>query len=87
MLVAATLMTLLQLAGLKPAASALLLPAATTTVVPRATAPLIAFWYVLEQVPLPPSDMLITSAGLALAGTPATLPPEAQVSPSTMSEV
>ncbi len=43
-LLAATVMTLLQLAGVKPLASELLLPAATTTVVPRATAPLMAFW-------------------------------------------
>ena len=41
---AATVITLLQLAGVKFAALALELPAATTTVVPRLTAPLMAFW-------------------------------------------
>jgi len=42
--VAATAITLAQLAGTDEDTLVLLLPAATTTVVPRLTAPLIAFW-------------------------------------------
>ncbi|MNN92365.1 hypothetical protein D3C81_2106370 [compost metagenome] len=42
--VAATAMTLAQLAGTEDETLVLLLPAATTTVVPRETAPLIAVW-------------------------------------------
>ena len=85
----ATFTTLLQLAGVKPEALALLLPAATTTVVPRPTALLIAFWVVVSQEPLPPSDMLMTSAALAAlrVGTPETVPPEAQMMASAMSDV
>ena len=37
--------------------------------------------------PLPPKLMLITSAGLAFAGTPDTEPPEAQIIPSAISDV
>ena len=76
-----------QLAGEKPEALALLLPAATTTTVPRLRAELMAFCDVVSHAPPPPSDMLITRAGLALAGMPETVPPEAQMMPSAMSEV
>ena len=85
--VAATAMTFWQLAGTEVDTFVLLLPAATPTVVPRPTAALIAFWYVAEHEPPPPSDMLMTSAGVALAGAPLTVPPDAQVIPSAMSEV
>ncbi len=84
--VAATAITLAQLAGNEPDTLAALLPAATTTVVPRETAPLIALCIVDEQVPPPPSDMLMTSAALGLAGTPLTVPPEAQMMASAMSD-
>src|SRR5262245_36945303 len=80
-------MVLLQLAGLKLATSALELPPATTTVVPRDTALLIAFWYAAAHRPLPPRLMLMTLAGVGFAGTRATLPPDAQVIASTMSDV
>ena len=40
-----------------------------------------------EQLPVLPSERLITRAGLAFAGTPETLPPEAQTMASAMSEV
>ena len=63
------------------------LPAATTTVVPREIAPLIAWEYSLVHGPSPPSDMLMTFAGVGLAGTPGTLPPDAQVMAVTMSEL
>src|SRR3546814_1073 len=85
--VAATAITLLQLAGLAFDTLTLSLPAATTTTVPRPTAPLIAFCDALSQAPVPPRLMLITSAGLALVGTPLTAPPDAQVIASTISEV
>src|SRR5262245_36463843 len=84
---AATVTTPLQLAGEKFAALALLLPAATTTEVPRERAELIAFCVVVSQAPPPPSDMLMILAGLALAGTPDTVPPDAQMMASAMSEV
>ena len=62
-------------------ALSLSLPAATTITVPLARAVLMAFCVVVSQAPEPPSDMLITLAGLALAGKPETLPPEAQMMP------
>ena len=68
-------------------ALALALPAATTTTVPRLRAVLMAFCIVVPQAPLPPSDRLITRAGLGLAGTPVTVPPEAHTMPSAMSEL
>src|SRR5689334_10330669 len=76
---AATVMTLAQLAGCTVEASALSFPAATTTVVPRPTAKLMAFCKVLLQAPGPPRLMLMTDAGLELAGTPDTPPPAAQM--------
>src|SRR4051812_16603291 len=75
---AATVMTPLHPAGEKPLASALLLPAATTTTVPRERAPLIAVCMLVSHVPLPPRLKLRTRAGLGLAGTPGTAPPEPQ---------
>jgi hypothetical protein len=84
--VAATVMTLVQLAGEYLEALSLSLPAATTTVVPRFTAPLIAVWVAEVQAPEPPRLMLMTLATLVLAGTPETLPPDAQVMASMMSE-
>ena len=62
------------------------LPAATTTVVPRLRAPLMAACVDVRHEPAPPSDMLITVAGVALAGTPATLPPDAHSIAASMSE-
>ena len=56
-------------------------------VVPRPTAPSIAVCIVALHEPLPPRLRLITSAGLALAGTPLTLPPEAQTIASAISEM
>ena len=53
---------------------------------PLLRAVLIAAWNE-PQDPLPPRLMLMTRAGLALAGTPETLPPEDQTIASTMSEV
>ncbi|KRA14875.1 hypothetical protein ASD69_18540 [Lysobacter sp. Root604] len=78
---------MLQPAGEAPLTSILLLPAAATTMEPLATAVLTAACQVgvSEQGKSPPSERLITSAGLALAGAPATLPPEAQTMPSAMS--
>ena len=84
---AATVTTPEQFAGEKLDALALLLPAATTTDAPRERAELIAFCVVVPQDPPPPSEMLITLAGLAFAGTPATAPPDAQTIASAMSEV
>src|SRR5688500_12601468 len=55
------------------------------TTVPRPTALLIAFWYVLSHEPPPPSDMLMTFAGVGLAGMPLTVPPDAQMIASAMS--
>ncbi|MNV86946.1 hypothetical protein D3C71_1810210 [compost metagenome] len=86
MRVAPTATTLAQLAGRKLDALEAELPAATTTVVPRDTAPLIASWYSASHAPPPPRLMLMTSAGLALAGMPATVPPEAHVIASAMSD-
>ena len=84
---AATAITPLQLAGLKPDVSALLLPAATTTTVPRLIAPEIAICSAVLHEPLPPNDILITRAGVRFAGIPETLPPDAHVIPATMSDV
>ena len=86
MSLAATAITLLQLAGEAPDTLTLSLPAAMTSTVPRDTALLIAFWEVVPQEPLPPRLRLMTLAGVALAGTPLTLPPEAQMIASEMSE-
>ena len=80
-------MTLAQLAGLKLAASEALLPAAITTTEPRLTAPLMAFCIVAPHVPLPPRLRLRTRDGVAFAGTPATVPPDAQMMASAISEV
>src|SRR6059058_1457416 len=85
--VAATTIVPAQLAGLLLLAFCASLPAATTTTVLRERALLIAFWVVVSQAPLPPSDMLITCARAAIAGTPETVPPDAQIMPSAMSEV
>ncbi len=85
--VAATVTTPEQFAGEKLAALALLLPAATTTDAPRERAELIAFCVVAPQDPPPPSEMLSTFAGLALVGTPDTVPPDTQTIASAMSEV
>src|SRR3569623_326409 len=83
---AATATTLLQPAGTKFFTSALELPAAATTTVPALTALLIAFCIATPQLAWPPRLILITLAGLGLAGTPATLPPAAQVMASEISE-
>ena len=87
LVVAATVTTPVQFAGVKLDASALLLPAATTTTVPRVRASLMAVWLAVPHPPLPPSDILITRLGVGFSGTPGTVPPEAQVMPATMSEV
>ncbi len=79
-------MTLLQLAGEALDTFILSLPAAITTTEPRDTALLIAFWKVLPHEPLPPRLRLMTLAGVALAGTPLTLPPDDQTMASAMSE-
>jgi hypothetical protein len=63
------------------------LPAATTTTAPFARAAVMARWLVASHVPLPPSDRLSTRARFGLAGTPLTVPPEAQIIASAMSEV
>ncbi len=81
------MITPLQFAGVKPEASELLLPAATTTTVPAASAELIAFWLAVSQGPVPPRLRFSTRAGLGLAGTPGTDPPEAQTIASAMSDV
>ena len=60
--------------------------AAITRVVPRETAPLIALCIALPQAPPPPRLRLMTSAGFAFAGTPLTVPPDAQITASAMSE-
>ncbi len=57
------------------------------TEAPRERAELMALWVVVSQAPMPPSEMLNTLAGLALAGTPDTVPPELQMMASAMSEV
>src|SRR5687767_1719679 len=85
--VAATVTTPAQLAGVKPLALAFELPAATTTIVPRDRAPSMAFCIEMPQEPEPPRLRLMTSAGVWLAGTPLTLPPEAQTTASAMSAV
>src|SRR4249920_1491411 len=84
---AATVITLSQLAGEKPDASDASLPAATTMTVPFATAVSMAACEVKSHAPGPPNDILITSAGLALAGMPDTAPPDAQTMASAISEV
>src|SRR5688572_13657004 len=81
-----TVMTSLQLAGEKPAASAEELPAETTTLVPRPFAAVYAACSATLHAPPPPRLRLMTSAGVALAGTPATVPPEAHVTASMMSD-
>ncbi len=83
------MITPLQLAGRKLAASEALLPAATTTVTPAATASLIAACCDGDeaQLPEPPRLMLITLAGVALAGTLGTARPAAQRMASLMSLV
>src|SRR5690349_14664704 len=83
---AATATTLRQLAGLDVDAWAVSFPAAATTSEPRAVAASMALWNVAGQAPAPPRLRLITRAGFGLAGTPATLPPEAQMMASAMSE-
>src|SRR5687768_10959123 len=78
-------MMLLQLPGWKPEESALSLPAAMITVEPAATAASIALWVESRQLPGPPSDRLITFAGLRLLGMPAIGRPAAQRMASLMS--
>ena len=85
--VAATVMTPLQLAGVKPLELAFELPAATTTTVPRERAPSMAVCMAMPHAPEPPRLRLITSAGVGLAGTPLTLPPDAHTTASAMSAV
>lgn len=77
----------MQLAGLLLLALVASLPAATTITVPRPRAPVIALCVVVSQAPVPPSDMLITCARVAIAGTPDTVPPDAQTIASAMSDV
>ncbi len=81
------MITPLQLAGDSLAALAFELPAATTTVDLRPRALLIAACVVAEQLPSPPRLRFSTRAGWALAGTPLTVPPEAQMIASAMSDV
>ena len=78
-----------QLAGVKFAASAFELPAATTTVVLRLRALLIAACMSGVEVhgAPPPRLMLMTLAGDGFAGTPLTVPPEAQTTASLMSDI
>src|SRR5512147_1349592 len=83
----ATVTTPVQLAGVALEAFMFSLPAATITEAPRERAELMAFCVVVSQLPVPPSEMLITLAGLALAGTPDTEPPDTQMMASAMSEV
>jgi hypothetical protein len=85
--VAATVTTPLQLAGVDVLALVFSLPAATMTTAPRARAVSIAACVVLSQAPVPPRDRLSTRAGVAFAGMPLTLAPEAHRMPSAMSEV
>lgn len=86
-MVAATVMTLLQLLGAKPLASTALLPAATTTTAPALTIASMAFWKVVPQLPGPPRLRLSTLAGLVLVGTPDTDNPADQLIASAISEV
>src|ERR1041385_3911036 len=79
-------MTPLQLAGLNPDASALLLPAATTKTAPAALMSLTAVCSAVEHGPDPPKLRFSTLAGLALAGTPVTGKPAAQRAPSRISD-
>ncbi len=76
-----------QLAGVDPDTSAPELPAATTTRAPRPTASVIAVCIVASQAPDPPSERLRILAGVALTGTPGTLPPAAQRMAAAMSLV
>ena len=85
--VAPTVTTPLQLAGEVLLASRFSLPAATMTTAPFARAALMAFWVVMPQAPPPPRDRLITRAGVAFVGTPATALPAAQVMASATSEL
>ena len=84
---AAIVTTPLQLAGFEFEAFWFSLPAATITEAPRLRAVSIADCVVDPQAPPPPRLRFSTSAGLALAGTPLTDPPAAQMMPSAMSEV
>src|ERR1044072_2374513 len=83
----ATVTTPEQFAGESSEAFRFSLPAATMTDAPRERAELRAVCVVVSQAPSPPSVMLITFAGFALAGTPETLPPDTQMMASAMSEV
>jgi hypothetical protein len=87
LLVAATAITPEQLAGDCVVEVALLLPAATTTTAPLARAELMAFCVVISHAPVPPSDTLITLAGLALTGTPVMVLPAAHAIESATSEL
>jgi hypothetical protein len=84
--VAATVTTPVQLPGVTADASMALLPAATTMAVPRPIAALMAVCSEVGHGELPPSDRLSTRAGVALAGTPATAPPDPHTIASVMSE-
>ncbi len=79
-------MTLLQLAGTEPEALVFSLPAATTTTDPASVAALMASCIKPGQLPAPPRDILITSAGLLLVGSPATGKPADHRTPSAISE-
>ena len=85
--VAATVTTPLQLAGANWLASKLLLPAAAITTVFLLRAAFMAFCNVVLQAFAPPKLILITRAGVGLAGTPVTLLPLAHKIPSAISEV
>ena len=88
---AATVITLLQLAGSTWEASVASFPAATTTTAPAATASLIAAWVegeLLQGVPGGvPRLMLMTRARLGFGGTPGIESPAAQRMASLMSAV
>ena len=77
LLVAATVITPLQLAGLDVDAFLLEFPAATITTAPSPVAVLIAACVVNKQEPEPPRLRLSTRAGLGLEGAPGTAPPAA----------
>src|SRR6185369_7734836 len=83
--VAATEITPEQFAGEELVTFWFSLPAATTNTEPRLRAPVIAAWND-PHAPPPPSERLSTLATFALAGTPETLPPDAHVIASTMSD-
>src|SRR3954465_1355299 len=71
----ATVTTPEQFAGVSCEALWFSLPAATMMLAPRERAELMAFCVVVSQAPMPPSEMLITLTGLAVAGTPLPPPP------------